>query len=57
MMWNTEFFFGQPFFRDGLLTVAGFLDVGDKVRHFPQNINIYIKAMSFFLQEENSLVP
>lgn len=48
MMWNTEFFFGQPFFRDGLLTVAGFLDVGDKVRHFPQNINIY-KSYELFL--------
>lgn len=56
MIWNTEFF-GQPSFRQGLLAVAGFLDVGGIICHYPQNIYKYIKAMSFFLQEENSLVP
>lgn len=49
MIGYTEFFFGQPSFRHGLLTVAGFLDVGGKVCHYPQKKKyIYIKAMSFF---------
>lgn len=37
--WNTEFFFGQPSFRHGLVIVAGYLDAGGKVCHYTQNNN------------------
>lgn len=44
MRWNTEFLFGQPSFRYGLIIVAGYLDAGGKVCHYThtKKKNIYI---------------